>query len=165
MPPPADLPRGASLARRVRRTLEHQAELERLAQQVEARRRRMLEQERAALLEELAAFGAACGPLEVSRPDGGVQWAWRGRTLRFAPEPGSARVLVSGPALTGDHHLLLHEVLGRWVWSYRPRTGAEQQRPLFDAGLEELLGRGLDLRPLSDAELGALPHAPRTPEP
>ena len=136
--------RGFSLAERFKVAASQATEAKRLA---EEERDARLARERASrdeLMEDLAAFGATVGLMDVQRHDGGVTLRYQDRFLHFEPlgDGGLVRIRHDG---SGDEENTLYresELLNRWVW--RRKKGHRDDRvPFFDQGLEELVVHAL----------------------
>ncbi|MFT4623772.1 MAG: hypothetical protein ACI8PZ_002428 [Myxococcota bacterium] len=155
--------KGADLAARFRRAIRSDRD-EKVEQ--ERARDRALEAARAArgaLLEELAAFAEAVGFLEVVTRGEALVVRYSDDVVReivFTPSGDADRVQVgfTGQPAHEHHELYRQPELGDlWVWSIR-RVRREDRLPLFDAGLEELLVRGLNLPRPGDSEPGGGPR-------
>ncbi len=139
--------RGRGLAQRFRAALDARAAAGRRAADQERRRKARVEQARRELLADLEGFGTALGHADVTANSALVVIRLGDRSLRFAvPEEGEG-VTVSGDGLRDGWRLEFNDELARW--GLYPPHGAV--RPLFDKGLEELLVRVFELRPVVDA--------------
>lgn len=160
--PVAHEPRGgADLARRLRATLDAMEQARRAAEEEEKRRQERARVRREGLLLDLEAFGQAVGHFEVTHQDQVVAWRYRGRSLRFEADGDHGSVRVRGD-LTGEHSLVWQPTLAKWVWVLTPKTGPEQQRVLYDTGLQALIAQALDVEP--DASVASAGAAPPSPE-
>lgn len=105
---------------------------------------------RAALLEDLAGFGAAVGHLDVSGGEERVELGWAGHRLAFVAEgPADAVRVHLGRDETGEEAApspvqIRRDSVGDWVLAVS-QDGVEYAEPLFDRGLVHLLVEGLEL--------------------
>lgn len=140
--------RGSRLAARFRKAVQDEQSARRDAEQ-EARRR--LEEARAAreaLLAELATLVREIGVVEVRPGPDGLTLRYRERHVHLAPKGDQDRIDVEFDGQGDEQHWLYRqaELGGRWVYA-RKRRHRDDRLPLYDAGLEELLVRGLGLPP------------------
>jgi hypothetical protein len=159
--------KGSSLAARFRRALDGEAERSRLAEQERLREAEAARRARAALLDDLEAFGRQIGHLAVVRDEAGLTLRRGERSVRFEPadDGDRLRVLVDGSDEHGGRVYREARLEHRWVWSFL-RRGREERLPLFDAGLEELMVMGLGLpRPGSDESATSAAASALTPGP
>jgi hypothetical protein len=109
---------------------------------------------------DLETFGKAVGHFEVTHQDHVVAWRYRGRGLRFEADGDHGGVRVRGD-LTGEHSVVWQPTLSKWVWVLTPKSGPEQQRVLYDTGLEALIALALQVE--ADAGVDVPNHdAPET---
>lgn len=142
--------RGSRLAARFRKAVQDDQAARRDA---EAEARRRVEEARAArdaLLTELAAVAREIGVVEVRPGPDGLTLRYRERYVHLAPKGDGDRLDVEFEGAGDEEHWLYRqaELGGRWIYA-RKRRHREDRVPLYDAGLEELLVRGLGLPPPS----------------
>ncbi|MBT3218520.1 MAG: hypothetical protein HN348_05465 [Proteobacteria bacterium] len=148
--------RGFSLGERFKAAASKALEANQLAKE---EREARLARERVArdeLMEDLAAFGATVGLIEVQRHEGGVTLGYEDRFLHFEAldDGGAIKVKFDGSAEEDNTLYRESELSNRWVWQ-RKKGRRDDRLPLFDQGLEELVIHALRL-PRPDA---ALPNA------
>lgn len=151
------------LAQRFQAAIDQDAAAARVAEELAREEQQRLDQARTELLDDLEAFGRAVGHFEVDRREGYVVLRYNDHSLRFEAVGERGKVKVEGEGLEGDNKLFLQEPLDRWVWSREDRYGREHREMLFDSGLEKLVAVVLEIVPLADDELPALPVP--SPEP
>ncbi|MCB9780157.1 MAG: hypothetical protein H6742_16440 [Alphaproteobacteria bacterium] len=137
-----DRGRGLSLAARLRASLDSREAADRRAREEEARRREAAKRQRVELLRDLEAFGHALGHADVTATGQLVAIRLGDRVLRFEIDGDGGDVRVTGDGLSPGWVLRRNDELERW--GLHPPHGAA--RLLFDAGLEELVGRAFALR-------------------
>lgn len=150
---------GASLATRLRRSIEQRLSDRRKREEDHRRREERARAARVELLADIAAFGEAVGHFDVSATDKAVALRFDGKILRFEADGPADRVRVVAEGLEGEHVLTMQETLGRWTLRSEVKARPEQVRFLFDTGLEELVTRVFGLRP-SDPDAGPTPKNP-----
>lgn len=137
---------GSRLAARFRKAVKSRDEEAR--QEAEAAKRAQEEAQRARsqLLGDLEGLAREIGVVRVVRDGDGITLRYGERYLFFGPEGDHDRVRIEFEGMGDEaHHLFRQPELGhRWV-HVRARKFREDRLPLFDAGLEELLVRGLGL--------------------
>ncbi|MEQ1504367.1 MAG: hypothetical protein ABMB14_19155 [Myxococcota bacterium] len=101
---------------------------------------------RGQLLTDLVAVASEIGVVKAARDADGLTLRYGERYLYFGPEGELDRVKIEFEGIGDEEHVLFRqpELANRWVYS-RKRRHREDRVPLFDAGLEELLVRGLGL--------------------
>lgn len=139
--------RGASLAGRLRASLDQRLAARRDARLAEQERRARGQAARAELLADLADFGRALGHAQVHAGADRLEIRLGARSLRFLARGEDGEVEVEGDGLSPGWKLRFHDEARSW--GLHPPHGAV--RPLFDAGLEELVGRAFQLRPVEEA--------------
>lgn len=139
--------RGLGLAQRLRASIDAKAEAHRQAEDARKNRLQQARKARATLLRDLAAFGRALGHAKVTSTDEVVTIRLDGRGLRFEAVGEADEVRVQGDGLPEGYRILHSAELDRW--GLHPPRGAP--RLLFDAGLEELVARAFELRPVQEA--------------
>jgi len=144
--------RGLGLARRLRASIEDRLAARRRAEEDQRQRVERARLARARLLVDLAAFGRALGPAQVTATEDLVVIRYDGHSLRFEAEGEADSVVVKGDRLAEGYRLQLNDELGRWA--LHPSLGSP--RLLFDAGLEDLVVRVFGLR----AVAGPVPAEP-----
>jgi hypothetical protein len=140
--------RGSRLAARFRKAVRDRQQARRSAEEEERRRTAAAEAARDQLLEEILAFSSEAGFLGARRSPEGITLTYEGRELRFSRvEDDPGRVVVSFDEMGSETHELYRQAeLGElWVYRRRRRFNREDRVPLWDAGLEALLVRGLGL--------------------
>ena len=139
---------GQELAQRFNQALRVVEEQERKQAAAREARLEAARKARAQLFEDLGAFAEAVGRLQVQAKshDEGLTIRYRERAVNFLPMGEGDRVEVRFTGSDDQDHRLYREpeLQDRWVWVART-SGREDRLPLFDAGLEELLVRGLGL--------------------
>lgn len=135
------------LAERIRRA----AEAERGAHSVQAADRAVLLEEgraaRAALLEDLTAFGTALGVVEVDTADDAVSWSFDGRSVVFETSGLGDGMVVTWRELANRTGRLYREsqLRDKWVMTIEI-GGREVEKVVFrNEGLLRLLDKGLRL--------------------
>lgn len=118
---------------------------------------------RTALFGRLREFAERIGHIEARSDDDALVLAWRDRGVRFTADGRGVVVQPEGmPGAEASRAWPEAELEGRWVLLFR-RHAREEQMPLFDRGLEELLVTWLGLprpesveRPMSARTAAAL---------
>jgi hypothetical protein len=156
------------LARRYRVGIARQAQGDREGGDEAIRRLLDLGAERKKLFDTLQAFALAVGIFEVVRDPAGLTISFGGKVIRFEAMGEAGRVRVIGDNLYGEHRLYFQELLEKWIWIYPDRLRREQQKVLFNAGLEELLALSLEVQPAAADDPAVtrepLPEIPDPPE-
>jgi hypothetical protein len=139
------------LAARFRKAVEDRDAARRQAE--ESSKKAILEAmaARADLMRDLATLAREIGSLDVKPEGDGLTLRFGERYLHFAPQGEGDRVRIEFEGMGDEEHVLYRqsELGHRWVYS-RQRRFREDRIPLFDAGIEDLLVRGLGLPPPSD---------------
>lgn len=101
---------------------------------------------RAQLLTELVALAREIGVLQVAPEKDGLTLRFGERYLHFGADGDGDRLKIEFEGMGDEEHTLYRQAeLGeRWVYSRR-RKHRDDRVPFFDAGLEELLVRGLGM--------------------
>jgi hypothetical protein len=123
---------------------------------------------RAALLDDLEAFGRAVGILEVLRDGDMISWSHETRSVVIEAAGQGDKVRLSWKELTSKSGRLYREALldDRWVLIVEAHGREIDRVPLRDTGLERLLLQGLRLPKPSDDVVAAPERAPtRTLDP
>lgn len=118
---------------------------------------------RTALFGRLREFAERIGHVEARSEDDALILAWRERSVRFTADGSGVAVQPEGmPGAETSRAWPEADLDGRWVLAFR-RHAREEQMPLFDRGLEELLVNCLGLprpeavdRPMSARTAAAL---------
>lgn len=138
-------PKVEALASRLKSVLDdYEADRQR---QLAARERARSEARaaRAALLDDLAAFGAAVGHLQVEARDGEVRLGWGDQRIAFVAEgPADTVRVVLGADGVDSPVRIYRGASDAWVLGVA-HDGVEDAEPLFERGLVHLLVEGLGL--------------------
>lgn len=139
------------LAARFKKAVEDRDAARRQSEEAAKKANAEAQAARSELMRDLATLAREIGSLQV-KPDGdGLTLRYGERYLHFAPVGDQDRVRIEFEGMGDEEHVLFRQAeLGhRWVYS-RQRRFRDDRMPLFDAGIEELLVRGLGLPPPSD---------------
>lgn len=134
------------LAARFRKAVEDRDAAHRQSEETAKKAAADAQRARTELLGDLTALAREIGSLSVA-PDGdGITIRYGERYLHLAPKGDHDQVLIEFEGMGDEEHVLYRqsELGNRWVYS-RQRRFRQDRMPLFDAGLEELLVRGLGL--------------------
>ena len=144
---------GSRLAARFRKAVKDRTEAKREAEDAAKRAQERAVRARAELLADLEALAREIGVVTVAKDKKGITLRFGERYLFFGPEGDADRVSIEFEGMGDEVHYLYQQTeLGdRWVY-VRKRRFRDDRVPLFDAGLEELLVRGLGLPPPGDDE-------------
>lgn len=116
---------------------------------------------RAELLTELVAFAREIGVVRAVPEKDGLTLRFGDRYLHFGADGDGDRLKIEFEGMGDEQHAVYRQAeLGdRWVY-VRLRKHREDRIPLFDAGLEELLVRGLGM-PKPGDDPGPVSTGPR----
>jgi hypothetical protein len=145
---------GSRLAARFRKAVKSRDEEAREAADAAKRAQEEAQRARTQLLSDLEGLARDIGVVKVQRERDGITLRYGERYLFLGPEGDHDRVRIEFEGMGDEvHHLHRQAELGhRWV-HVRAGRFREDRLPLFDAGLEELLVRGLGLpRPGEEPE-------------
>lgn len=145
--------RVSRLAARFKKAVRDESQARRDAEDAAARAGESARRARTALLAELLELAEQIGAVRASREGDGVTLRYGERYLHFEPEGDHDRVTVEFEGAGDEVHYLYRQAeLGdRWVY-VRQKRFRDDRVPLYDAGIEELLVRGLGMpRPGEDA--------------
>jgi hypothetical protein len=143
------------LAARFRKAVEDRDAARRQAEEAAKKATEEASAARAELLRDLATLAREIGSLVVKPEGDGLTLRYGERYLHFGPSGEGDRVRIEFEGMGDEEHVLYRqsELGHRWVYS-RQRRFREDRIPLFDAGIEDLLVRGLGLPPPGDDPMG-----------
>ena len=138
--------RDSRLAARFRKAVLDRDEARRQAEDEAKRGAERARAARAQLLTELVVLAREIGVVQVAPEPDGLTLRFGERYLHFGAEGDGDRLKVEFEGMGDEEHALYRQAeLGeRWVYSRR-RRNRDDRVPFYDAGLEELLVRGLGL--------------------
>jgi len=119
------------------------AEEEQRAWEEEARRARL------DLLDQLEEFAEQVDHFDVRRSESRLTLRYDGRQIRFEEQGNASRISVSGHGLSQKCHLEFHKAKMSWDVVFTDRHDRHRELPLLMRGLEELLARSLQVKPVS----------------
>jgi hypothetical protein len=156
-------PKDDDLASRMRAAIDEQDANRSAARQAEAVESVDVAAARSDMFARMREFADSVGHIEAQSDDDTLLLSYGDRGVRFSADGNGVIVsLIGWPGAEISRAWPESAMAGRWVLAFR-RHGREEQMPLFERGLEELLVHGLGLprpeavdRPISPRTAAAL---------